>query len=77
MPGNWDEVVTRYPYENVRMDHLLSREILRGIRFTFSSSVRVELCSSNLDHLNSYFSPTQYPIFRVHFLNLASTLIVE
>ena len=24
--GNWGEVVTRYPYENVRMDHLLSKE---------------------------------------------------
>ena len=24
--GKGGEVVTRYPYENVRMDHLLSRE---------------------------------------------------
>ena len=24
--GEGGEVVTRYPYENVRMDHLLSRE---------------------------------------------------
>ena len=24
--GDWGEVVTRYPYENVGMDHLLSRE---------------------------------------------------
>ena len=23
---NWGEVVTRYPYENVGMDHLLSKE---------------------------------------------------
>ena len=23
---DWDEVVTRYPYGNVRMDHLLSKE---------------------------------------------------
>ena len=26
MEGKGGEVVTRYPYENVRMDHLLSRE---------------------------------------------------
>ena len=24
--GDWSEVVTRYPYENVGMDHLLSKE---------------------------------------------------
>ena len=24
--GNWGEVVTRYPYRKVRMDHLLSKE---------------------------------------------------
>ena len=27
MEGKGGEVVTRYPYENVRMDHLLSREL--------------------------------------------------
>ena len=26
--GDWGEVVTRYPYENVGMDHLLSMELL-------------------------------------------------
>ena len=26
--GDWGEVVTRYPYENVGMDHLLSMENL-------------------------------------------------
>ena len=26
MTDDWGEVVTRYPYENVRMDHLLSKE---------------------------------------------------
>jgi len=26
MIGNWGEVVTRYPYRKVRMDHLLSKE---------------------------------------------------
>ena len=26
--GGWGEVVTRYPYENVGMDHLLSMELL-------------------------------------------------
>ena len=24
--NDWGEVVTRYPYENLRMDHLLSKE---------------------------------------------------
>jgi len=27
MVGNWGEVVTRYPYRKVRMDHLLSKEL--------------------------------------------------
>ena len=27
MISDWGEVVTRYPYGNVRMDHLLSKEI--------------------------------------------------
>lgn len=26
MVSDWGEVVTRYPYGNVRMDHLLSKE---------------------------------------------------
>ena len=26
MSSDWGEVVTRYPYGNVRMDHLLSKE---------------------------------------------------
>ena len=26
--GDWGEVVTRYPYENVGMDHLLSMELI-------------------------------------------------
>lgn len=26
MVGNWGEVVTRYPYRKVGMDHLLSKE---------------------------------------------------
>lgn len=25
--GDWDEVVTRYPYRKVRVDHLLSKEL--------------------------------------------------
>ena len=28
MISDWGEVVTRYPYGNVRMDHLLSKEIM-------------------------------------------------
>ena len=31
--GDWGEVVTRYPYENVGMDHLLSKE--KGVRTKF------------------------------------------
>ena len=27
MISDWGEVVTRYPYGNVRMDHLLSKEM--------------------------------------------------
>ena len=29
--GAWGEVVTRYPYENVGMDHLLSMEKLENV----------------------------------------------
>ena len=29
--GDWGEVVTRYPYENVGMDHLLSMEKLKNV----------------------------------------------
>ena len=28
MISDWGEVVTRYPYGNVRMDHLLSKETM-------------------------------------------------
>ena len=31
MTGDWGEVVTRYPYENVGMDHLLSMEKLENV----------------------------------------------
>ena len=29
--GDWGEVVTRYHYENVGMDHLLSMEIFKNV----------------------------------------------
>ena len=29
--NNWGEVVTRYPYENVGMDHLLSKDKSKGL----------------------------------------------
>ena len=32
---DWGKVVTRYPYENVGMDHLLSREIFK-VRMFYS-----------------------------------------
>lgn len=28
MDSDWGEVVTRYPYRKVRMDHLLSKELI-------------------------------------------------
>ena len=34
MISDWGEVVTRYPYGNVRMDHLLSKE-----NMSFSNSI--------------------------------------
>ena len=34
--NNWGEVVTRYPYENVGMDHLLSKEKKRKYKKRFS-----------------------------------------
>ena len=38
--GDWGEVVTRYPYENVWMDHLLSMEkelrtLLKNVLLSF------------------------------------------
>jgi hypothetical protein len=30
--GDWDEVVTRWPYRKVRLDHLLSKEHLAVLR---------------------------------------------
>lgn len=36
--GDWGEVVTRYPYENVGMDHLLSKEIKILYILTFINS---------------------------------------
>ena len=38
--GDWGEVVTRYPYENVGMDHLLSMEkeknkLLKNVLLSF------------------------------------------
>ncbi len=38
MASDWGEVVTRYPYRKVRMDHLLSKENLSKLYFnTFTS----------------------------------------
>ena len=38
--GNWGEVVTRYPYRKVRMDHLLYREYPKVEIRCVHSSVR-------------------------------------
>ena len=38
--GNWGEVVTRYPYRKVRMDHLLYREKISQGRGLMRSQLR-------------------------------------
>ncbi len=43
---DWGKVVTRYPYENVGMDHLLSREIILKVT-TFYSVLRDYTLSFN------------------------------
>ena len=42
--GDWGEVVTRYPYENVGMDHLLSMEkelrtLLNNVLLSFERTI--------------------------------------
>ena len=42
--GDWGEVVTRYPYENVGMDHLLSMEkelrtLLKNVLLSFERTI--------------------------------------
>ena len=37
--GDWDEVVTRYPYRKVRVDHLLSKELFIGLQLQSEPSV--------------------------------------
>ena len=42
--GDWGEVVTRYPYENVGMDHLLSMEkelrtLLKNVLLSFERNI--------------------------------------
>ena len=45
MDSDWGEVVTRYPYRKVRMDHLLSKEYNNiAILLMFKSKMRA--CSS-------------------------------
>ena len=38
--GDWGQVVTRYPYENVGMDHLLSKEKEKYKTFEVHGSVK-------------------------------------
>ena len=38
MDSDWGEVVTRYPYRKVRMDHLLSRESRMRVKSSSSMS---------------------------------------
>ena len=37
MISDWGEVVTRYPYGNVRMDHLLSKELKAYILYSIGN----------------------------------------
>ena len=39
--SDWGQVVTRYPYENVGMDHLLSKE--KDVQNTFDQKTRVKV----------------------------------
>ena len=39
--GDWGEVVTRYPYENVGMDHLLSMEYIEKQPYSRTSGLGV------------------------------------
>ena len=46
--GDWGEVVTRYPYENVGMDHLLSMEkelrtLLINVLLSFERIISLKL----------------------------------
>ena len=48
--GDWGEVVTRYPYENVGMDHLLSMEkelrtLLINVLLSFERILSLNICS--------------------------------
>ena len=48
--GDWGEVVTRYPYENVGMDHLLSMEkelktLLKNVLLSFERIKSLKICS--------------------------------
>ena len=50
MTGDWGEVVTRYPYENVGMDHLLSMEkelrtLLKNVLLSFERIKSLKICS--------------------------------
>ena len=41
MIGDWGEVVTRYPYRKVRMDHLLSKEKIMMVVCKSSSFILI------------------------------------
>ena len=51
MNSDWGEVVTRYPYRKVRMDHLLSKEKRKEYLYFFFlfvvlRALRLRACSS-------------------------------
>ena len=52
--GDWGEVVTRYPYENVGMDHLLSMEKeLKTLLKTFCLVLREQISLKNFCSLKT------------------------
>ena len=58
MVSDWGEVVTRYPYGNVRMDHLLSKEK----HFLYSID-NVQVTLSIMDIGNYIVEETSYFVY--------------
>ena len=65
MISDWGEVVTRYPYGNVRMDHLLSKE---NKSFSILLVMFLEHCT---EHWKLYSRTNKKKINSNNFLELA------
>ena len=64
MISDWGEVVTRYPYGNVRMDHLLSKE-------NMSFSILLVMFFTLLLNIGNYIVEQTKKINSNNFLELA------